>query len=116
MTSVTYMRSLGILPKENKLCRIMGDGADQLHLVLSLPWTHTLIDADPHPMWKMKCLCVQVLSKMGCTTETGINLKVLDFALQDEVVEVRTEAVVSMPIFCLRSGIGILTHLFKRLQ
>ncbi|XP_058191614.1 serine/threonine-protein kinase ATR isoform X3 [Rhododendron vialii] len=105
-----------ILPKENKLFRIMGDGADQLHLVLNLPWTHTLVDAEPHPPWKMKCLSVQILSKMGCIMESGINLKVLDFALQDEVDEVRTEAIISMPIFCLWSGLGIRTDLFKRLQ
>lgn len=107
------MCSLGILPKERKLFRIMGDGADRLHLVLNLPWTHTLVDAEPHPPWKMKCLSVQILSKMGCIMESGIDLKVLDFALQDEVDEVRTEAIISMPIFCLWSGLGIRTDLFK---
>ncbi|XP_057494820.1 serine/threonine-protein kinase ATR isoform X1 [Actinidia eriantha] len=102
------------LPGENKLFRSMNDGADRMLLLLNLPWTHTLVAAEPHPPWKTKCLCVQVLSKMGLQTES--NLKVLDVGLQDEAEEVRTEAVISMPIVVLWSGFPILTHLFKRLQ
>lgn len=101
---------------ENKLFRIMGDSADQLQLVLNLPWTDTLFDSEPHPLWKTKCLSVQVLSKMGCIMQSGIDLKVLDLALLDVVDEVRTEAVISMPIFFLWSGLGVLSHLFKWLQ
>ncbi|KAL6965637.1 non-specific serine,threonine protein kinase [Sarracenia purpurea var. burkii] len=59
--------------------------------------------------------CVQVQSKMGCILQSGTDLKVLDLGLQDEVEEVRTEAVISMPIIVLWYGLAILTHMFKRL-
>ncbi|KAL6958179.1 Polyamine N-acetyltransferase 1, partial [Sarracenia purpurea var. burkii] len=45
--------------------------------------------------------CVQVQSNMGCILQSGTDLKVLDLGLQDEVEEVRTEAVISMPIIVL---------------
>ncbi|KAL6952194.1 non-specific serine,threonine protein kinase [Sarracenia purpurea var. burkii] len=102
--------------EENKLFRNIGDGADSMISVLNLPWTHNLVIVEPHPPWKTKCLSVQVLSKMGCILQSGTDLKVLDLGLQDEVEEVRTEAVISMPIIVLWSGLAILTHMFKRLQ
>ncbi|KAL6991969.1 non-specific serine,threonine protein kinase, partial [Sarracenia purpurea var. burkii] len=52
---------------------------------------------------------------MGCILQSGTGLKVLDLGLQDEVEEVRTEAVISMPIIVLWYGLAILTHMFKRL-
>ncbi|KAL7237094.1 hypothetical protein ACSBR1_020211 [Camellia fascicularis] len=104
------------LPEENRLLRNMGDGADHWLLLLKLPWTRTLVIAEPNPPWKTKCLSVQVLSKMGCILKSESDFEVLDLGLQDEAEEVRTEAVISMPVIVLWSGFAILTHLFKRLQ
>ncbi|KAL7226369.1 hypothetical protein ACSBR1_021471 [Camellia fascicularis] len=104
------------LPEENRLLRNMGDGADHWLLLLKLPWTRTLVIAEPNPPWKTKCLSVQVLSKMGCILKNESDFEVLDLGLQDEAEEVRTEAVISMPVIVLWSGFAILTHLFKRLQ
>ncbi|CAL5376955.1 unnamed protein product [Camellia sinensis] len=104
------------LPEENRLLRNMGDGADHWLLLLKLPWTRTLVIAEPNPPWKTKCLSVQVLSKMGCILKSESDFEVLDLGLQDEAEEVRTESVISMPVIVLWSGFAILTHLFKRLQ
>ncbi|KAK4562116.1 hypothetical protein RGQ29_004827, partial [Quercus rubra] len=91
---------------ENKLFKNTDDDADLLHVVLKLPWTHSLMVAEPHHPWKTKCISVQ--------TET--DLEIMDFSLHDEVEEVRVEAVLSMPVIVLWSGLGLLTHIFRRLE
>lgn len=102
------------LPEENNLFKIAGDSSDLMQIVLKLPWTHNLVISGP--TWKMKCLSLQVLSKMGCQLQSESHLSVLDLSFRDEVVEVRTEAVICMPLTVFWSGFAFLTHMFKRLQ
>ncbi|KAF3944319.1 hypothetical protein CMV_029205 [Castanea mollissima] len=92
------------------------DDADLLHVVLKLPWTHSLMVAEPHHPWKTKCISVQVASKLGPSLKTETDLKILDFSFHDEVEEVRVEAVLSMPVIVLWSGLGLLMHIFRRLE
>ncbi|KAF8405476.1 hypothetical protein HHK36_010382 [Tetracentron sinense] len=104
------------LPMENRLFRNKGDDADLMHLVLKLPWTHSLVVTQAHPLWKTKCFCVQALSKFGVRFNTESDLQVLDLAFHDEAEEVRVEAIISMPVIVLCSGVGILAHMFGRLK
>ncbi|PIA56742.1 hypothetical protein AQUCO_00700831v1 [Aquilegia coerulea] len=63
-----------------------------------------------------KCLSIQCLSIIGVGLTNENVLEVLDLALHDEAKEVRVEAVISMPVIVLCSGLGILTHMFERLE
>ncbi|KAM4099335.1 hypothetical protein ACJW30_07G150400 [Castanea mollissima] len=72
--------------------------------------------AEPHHPWKTKCISVQVASKLGPSLKTETDLKILDFSFHDEVEEVRVEAVLSMPVIVLWSGLGLLMHIFRRLE
>ncbi|RVW66983.1 hypothetical protein CK203_066082 [Vitis vinifera] len=56
---------------------------------------------------------VQVQSKIGPSLKTESILEVLDLGLQDEADEVRIEAVISMPVIVLWSGLDVL---FRRLE
>lgn len=109
--------SQGLLPNENKkLFRNKSDAAELINLVLRLPWTHSFVVTGPHPPWRTKCLSLQVLSKIGRGIRTGSEFEVLDLGLHDEVEEVRIEAVLSMPVMVLWSGLDLLTHMFSRLK
>ena len=61
-----------------------------------------------NPPWRTKCLSVQVQSKIGPSLKTESILEVLDLGLQDEADEVRIEAVISMPVIVLWSGLDVL--------
>ncbi|KAK4847635.1 hypothetical protein QYF36_004185 [Acer negundo] len=100
-----------IEPFKNK-----GDNVDLLNVVLKLAWTNPVVVTEPHPPWKTKCIAVQVVSKIGQSLSTEIVLEVLDLALLDESEQVRIEAVLSLPVIVLWSGLGVLTHMFKRLK
>ncbi|KAK1326478.1 Serine/threonine-protein kinase ATR [Acorus calamus] len=82
-----------------------------VHL-LKLPWTHSLIATQAHPLWKTKCLSVQLFSMLKFETD----LEFLDLALKDEAEEVRFEAIISMPLIIMFSGHGQLTNILKRLE
>lgn len=101
---------------ENKLFKNTDNSADLLSMVLKLPWSHSLLITEPQNTWKTKCISVQVASKLGSSLKTEIGLEVLDLSLRDEVEEVRLEAVVSMPVIVFWSGLGVLTHIFKRVE
>lgn len=93
-----------------------GDGLDILSMVLKLPWTSPLMATEPCTPWKAKCIAVQASSKLGRILRTESDFEVLDLALHDESEEVRTEAVISLPVIVLWSGHDALTHMFKRLE
>ncbi|KAA8537998.1 hypothetical protein F0562_027422 [Nyssa sinensis] len=105
-----------LLPLEKKLFRNKDDGADNMQLVLKLPWTHSVVLAEPHPLWVTKRLFVQVLSKIVPISRYETDLEVLDLGFHDDAEEVRIETVISMPVIVLWSGFGRLTHMFQRLQ
>ena len=71
---------------------------------------------ESNPPWRTKCLSVQVQSKIGLSLKTKSILEVLDLGLQDEADEVRIEAVISMPVIVLWSGLDVLRHVFRRLE
>ena len=71
---------------------------------------------ESNPPWRTKCLSVQVQSKIGLSLKTKSILEVLDLGLQDEANEVRIEAVISMLVIVLWSGLDVLRHIFRRLE
>ena len=71
---------------------------------------------ESNPPWRTKCLSVQVQSKIGPSLKTESILEVLDLGLQDEADEVRIEAVISMLVIVLWSGLYVLRHIFRRLE
>lgn len=85
-------------------------------MVLKLPWTHTLVVPKPHLPWKAKLIAIQVVSKLGPRFSAGNGFEVLDLALHDEIEEVRKEALLSMPVIVLWSGLDALAHMFRRLE
>ncbi|XP_007041728.2 PREDICTED: serine/threonine-protein kinase ATR isoform X1 [Theobroma cacao] len=87
-----------------------------INVVLKLPWTHTLVVPKPHLPWKAKLIAIQVVSKLGPRFSAGNGFEVLDLALHDEIEEVRKEALLSMPVIVLWSGLDALAHMFRRLE
>ena len=107
---------LGPLSTENTLFKNNGDGADFVNILLKLPFTHSFMLTESNPPWRTKCLSVQVQSKIGPSLKTESILEVLDLGLQDEADEVRIEAVISMLVIVLWSGLDVLRHIFRRLE
>ncbi|KAG8368042.1 hypothetical protein BUALT_Bualt15G0004300 [Buddleja alternifolia] len=107
----------GSLPKEDKLMIFENTGhiGDLLRPVLKLPWNCPPLIAS-HPPWKAKCLSIRILSRVGCITQQGVDLDILDLGLCHEEEEVRIEAVISMPVIVLCAGFGFLTPMFNRLE
>lgn len=87
-----------------------------INVVLKLPWTHSLVVPKPHIPWRAKLISVQVLSKLGPRFFTVNGFEVLDLALHDEVEEVRKEALLSMPLIVIWSGLGTLANMFRRIE
>lgn len=100
---------------EIELFKNKGYGSDLLNVVLKLPWTHHVVVTEPHPPRKAKCAALQVFSKLG-QSMTESDSEILDLALCDEFDEVRAEAVISLPLIVMWSGLGVLTNVFKRLE
>ncbi|KAI3855897.1 hypothetical protein MKW98_007860 [Papaver atlanticum] len=109
---INPQRSLSL---ENILFRTMDVNADP-GVVLMLPWTHLLAVTEADPIWKTKCLSVQVFSKIGFAVKPESVLEILDLALCDEAEEVNVEAVISIPMIVLCAGRGILPHMLRRLE
>ncbi|XP_062175775.1 serine/threonine-protein kinase ATR isoform X2 [Alnus glutinosa] len=112
--SILLLQSIPLM--ENKLFKNTENSAELLSMVLKLPWSHSLVITEPQNTWKTKCISLQVASKLGSSLKTEIGLEVLDLSLCDEVEEVRLEAVVSMPVIVFWSGLGVLTHIFRRVE
>lgn len=101
---------------EMELFNNKGCSVDLLKVVLKHSWTDSVVVAEPHPPWKTKCIAIQVVSKLGQCLQIESFLEVLDLALLDEAELVRIEAVKSLPVIVLWSGLGLLPHIFKRLE
>ncbi|KAK8624063.1 hypothetical protein V6N13_065420, partial [Hibiscus sabdariffa] len=104
----------GSLFFEENLLKSENDEVD-ISVVLKLPWTHTLLVPKLNLPWKAKLISIQVASKLGPTFSSRTGFEVLDLALHDEVEEVRKEALVSMPVIVVWSGLDTLTNMFRRL-
>ncbi|XVE93918.1 hypothetical protein REPUB_Repub01dG0235600 [Reevesia pubescens] len=109
-----------LLIQRSLLCKdnLFDNESDEvgINVVLKLPWTHTLLVPKPHLPWKAKLISVQVVSKLGLRFCTVSGFEVLDLALCDEVEEVRKEALVSMPLIVIWSGLDTLADMFRRLE
>ncbi|XP_027934179.1 serine/threonine-protein kinase ATR isoform X2 [Vigna unguiculata] len=87
-----------------------------LILVLKIPWTRMPVAIDNRSPCKLKCLSLQVVSKLGPSLSRKVVLEVLDLGLHDEAEEVRTEAVISMPIMVLWSVLDVPSPVFERME
>ncbi|KAI3710823.1 hypothetical protein L2E82_40617 [Cichorium intybus] len=98
------------VPVKDELFRDNGNAAKllQMQLVLKIPWNHSL-------PWKTKRFCLQILSMLGPLSQSVSDLALLDLGLQDEAEEVRSEAIIGMPLIGL-CRFGTLTQIFKRLE
>ena len=101
-------------PVLGNMKHIWGDCTDRIFSILGLPWTHFVEGTQPRQSQRIKCLSIQILSKIGPKSES--ELEVLDLGLSDEVEEVRLEAVISMPLLILSSGFHALLPVFTRLK
>lgn len=99
---------------ESKMFR-SEDDTELMYALLKLPWTHSVVGIEPNLLRKTKCLSVQVASKLA-DSRSESSLEVLDLGLHDEDEEVRSEAVISMPLIVLWSGIRMLSHVLGRLE
>ncbi|KAK7270160.1 hypothetical protein RIF29_23104 [Crotalaria pallida] len=114
INSVLLSRSTSFI--ENNLLQNQNYCADLLHVVLKLPWTHMLLAIDNRCPWKTKCVSLQVVSKLGPSLNSEAVLEVLDLGLHDEAEEVRTEAVISMPVMVLWSALDVSSPILKRME
>ncbi|XP_042464965.1 serine/threonine-protein kinase ATR-like isoform X2 [Zingiber officinale] len=89
--------------------------ADFLEL-LKLPWTCNSIIQQACEVSKIKCLCIQIFSKIGPKLNDESDLEVLDLAIHDEDEEVCIEAVTSMPVIVLCSGQIFFEKMLRKLE
>ena len=86
-----------------------------MQLVLKIPWNHSSMAAEPRLPLTTKCFCIQILSMMEALSQSGSHLGILDLGLQDDAEEVRSEAIIAMPLIVL-CHFGTLREMFKRLE
>ncbi|CAA6663251.1 unnamed protein product [Spirodela intermedia] len=91
------------------------DRTDVLNLE-KLVWVQPSVFGQSHHITKIKCLCIQILSKIRANHTVERYLEILELALHDKDQEVRAEAVISMPVIVFYSGGCLLEHCFRRLE
>ncbi|KAI3815576.1 hypothetical protein L1987_15248 [Smallanthus sonchifolius] len=92
-----------------------GNAANLVQLVLKVCWDHSFMTAEPCLPHKTKCFCLKIIPLMGSLPQSGSDLVILDLGLQDEAEEVRSEAVIAMPLIVL-FRFDILPQIVKRLE
>nr|KAJ0216324.1 hypothetical protein LSAT_V11C300104440 [Lactuca sativa] len=102
------------LPVKDELFSDNGNVANLMQSVLKIPWNYFPMAADPCLPWKTKSFCLQILPMLGSLSQSVSDLDVLDLGLQDEAEEVRSEAIIAMPLIGM-CRFGTLTPIFKRL-
>ncbi|MCD7463303.1 hypothetical protein HAX54_050313 [Datura stramonium] len=105
----------GSLPNESKYFKTESGNLALMQSLLRLPWTRSQ-STDTYSSSKAKILSLCMLSKMGPVLQGGNDLDILDLGLLDTAEDVRTEAVISMPVILMWSSFGLLNHMFKRLE
>ncbi|KAL5561258.1 hypothetical protein UlMin_031005 [Ulmus minor] len=100
---------------DSKMFENTDNYGDLIHVMLKLPWAQSCIGAEPDHLNKTKCTSVQIVSKLGDRIKSEY-LDVLDFGLHDDSEEVSSEAVLSMPLSILWSGLPMLSQIFRRLK
>lgn len=106
--------AVGFLPVKDELFSDNGNVANLMQSVLKIPWNYFPMAADPCLPWKTKSFCLQILPMLGSLSQSVSDLDVLDLGLQDEAEEVRSEAIIAMPLIGM-CRFGTLTPIFKRL-
>ena len=104
---------------ENEERNMSTDASDPGHLLslAQLVWVEPSLFDPPHHLVKIKCLFIQILSKIRANHFIMERyLEILDFALHDESHEVEAEAVISMPVIVFFSGGHVLEYCYRRLK
>ncbi|KAF8672849.1 hypothetical protein HU200_049186 [Digitaria exilis] len=103
--------------------QLIGDGAHFVHKIYAdlismfkLMWGDGHAATQTSSDYKIKCLLVQVIAKIGNRLNAGCDLEVLDLAIHNGTPEIRNEAIVSLPIIVLYSGPMMLGAMFKKLE
>lgn len=115
LTLIYIFLNVGSLFMDNKVFKEKDDHADLMRM-LKLPWTHSLTVSKPEQLRKIKCIAVQVACKIRQSNNFRNDLEVFDLSLHDEAEEVRTEAVISMPVMVFWSGLSVLAHIYRQLE
>lgn len=89
---------------------------DIVIFILKIPWTHSFVGNQSHPLWRIKCFSLQILTKIAFTVNSESDLAVFDLALHDEDENVKAEAVISLPILVLCSGLRLSVQMCKKLE
>jgi serine/threonine-protein kinase ATR len=89
---------------------------DDLISLLKRVWSDGHASTEACLDWKLKCLMVQVIAKIGDRLNTECYLEVLELAIHSEAAEVQNEALMSLPIIILYSGPRMLGVMFKKLE
>ncbi|KAL6873568.1 hypothetical protein ACP4OV_013650 [Aristida adscensionis] len=104
----------------------IGDNTDLVHSIysdivslLKLIWdvghdiTQTCSESSDY---KIKCLLIQILAKVGYRPNADCDLEVIDLAIHTGIAEIQHEALMSLPIIVLYSGSRMLGAMFKKLE
>ncbi|KAK1414808.1 hypothetical protein QVD17_30567 [Tagetes erecta] len=93
-----------------------GNAASLVNLAIKICWDHSLMALEPSLTWKTKCFCLKIIPVIGCLPQSGSDLGILDLGLQDDAEEVRSEAVIAMPLVVLLFRFDSLPQIVKRLE
>jgi len=66
--------------------------------------------------YKIKCLLIQTIAKVGNKLNAGCDLEVLDLAIRNGTAEIQNESIMSLPIIVLYSGPNMLGAMFRKLE
>ncbi|MQL84785.1 hypothetical protein Taro_017301 [Colocasia esculenta] len=84
--------------------------------MVKLVWAQSSVLSQTHPLTRLKCLSIQILSKIGTNNLTESYFEVLDLALNDTAEEVQVEAIISIPVIVFYSGGYLLGQCSRRLE
>lgn len=84
--------------------------------MLKLMWDDGHAVTQTSSDYKIKCLLVQVIAKIGNRLNVGRDLEVLDLAIHNGTSDIQNEAIMSLPIIVLYSGPTMLGAMFKKLE
>ncbi|XP_072968879.1 serine/threonine-protein kinase ATR [Typha angustifolia] len=114
-TDMKFFRDDSCLNDADSMKFVYPQYADLIYL-LKLTWDIQYLNAQACPVWKVKCLSIQVFAKVGSRLNPECDLEVLDLAIHDEAEEVQNEAFISLPIIILYSGPSLLGNVYQRLE
>ncbi|RLN13077.1 serine/threonine-protein kinase ATR [Panicum miliaceum] len=103
--------------------QFIGDGTHFVHPIYAdLISMLTLLLDDGHVVtqtssdYKIKCLLMQTIAKVGNKLNAGCDLEVLDLAIRNGTAEIQNESIMSLPIIVLYSGPKMLGAMFRKLE